>query len=514
MWAEARPVRPTAVATASAVVVILGTGLALRLSLLAGGQIDYDEGVYWQSLRALAAGHPLFTSVYSSQPPAFLELLAPVHRLAGDTLVAERAAVLATAVIGLVAVYTTAALLVSRGAGLLAMAALAADPLFFRQSVTLQADGPSVCLALAALAAAALARRLRDRPRPPGAGPGDGAGRGGLLPAWLALFAGALLALAVLTKLLAVAALPAVGVMLAAPGDGRTPTGDRLPAGGARQGHALRDLGAAAAGGSLVAAAVLLPYVDAWGPLWRQAVGLHLGAQALSIGGFTPGDALPELPLLALGLAGLAVAARRAPALAAAGGSWVTAAALLLALHRPFWPHHAVVLTAPLALLAGGLAPRPEAMPARRLVTAALALAAIAAWTASFAHVRALQQPPATRAAAVAALRSATAPGEPVVTDDQFTAALAGRSTPPELVDTSEVRVVSGDLTADRVESIIQRDRVPAVLLATGRLDRLPGFESWLRGHFPVRRDLGPSGVLYLRPEGISPGPAGADAGR
>jgi hypothetical protein len=173
-----------------------------------------------------------------------------------------------------------------------------------------------------------------------------------------------------------------------------------------------------------------------------------------------------------------------------------------------------VVLTAPLALLAGGLAPRPEAMPARRFVTAALALAAIAAWTASFAHVRGLQQPPATRAAAVAALRSATAPGEPVVTDDQFTVALAGRSTPPELVDTSEVRVVSGDLTAGRVESIIQRDRVPAVLLATGRLDRLPGFESWLRGHFPVRRDLGPSGVLYLRPEGISPGPAGADTGR
>jgi hypothetical protein len=49
--------------------VVLLVALALRAPLLAGGQIDYDEGVYWQSLRSLAAGHQLFASVYSSQPP-------------------------------------------------------------------------------------------------------------------------------------------------------------------------------------------------------------------------------------------------------------------------------------------------------------------------------------------------------------------------------------------------------------------------------------------------------------
>src|SRR5579875_2606523 len=139
---------------AAGVLVILGVALTLRLPLLAGGQIDYDEGVYWQSLRALAAGHPLFTSVYSSQPPAFLELLTPIHLLAGSSLVAGRGAVLALFTIGLAAVYPTVALLTNRGAGLLAMAVLAADPLSFRQSVTLQADGPCVSLALSALAAA------------------------------------------------------------------------------------------------------------------------------------------------------------------------------------------------------------------------------------------------------------------------------------------------------------------------------------------------------------------------
>src|SRR5205085_235390 len=62
-------------AVSSRAVAVLAVALAVRLPLLAGGQTDYDEGVYWQSLRALAAGHPLFSSVYSSQPPAFLMLL-------------------------------------------------------------------------------------------------------------------------------------------------------------------------------------------------------------------------------------------------------------------------------------------------------------------------------------------------------------------------------------------------------------------------------------------------------
>ena len=39
---------------AVAPMAILVLALALRLPLIAGGQIDYDEGVYWQSLRSLA----------------------------------------------------------------------------------------------------------------------------------------------------------------------------------------------------------------------------------------------------------------------------------------------------------------------------------------------------------------------------------------------------------------------------------------------------------------------------
>ena len=43
--------------------LLLVVAVVVRAPLLGGGQIDYDEGVYWQSLRALADGHRLFTEV-------------------------------------------------------------------------------------------------------------------------------------------------------------------------------------------------------------------------------------------------------------------------------------------------------------------------------------------------------------------------------------------------------------------------------------------------------------------
>src|SRR5215472_5128556 len=192
-----------------ALVAVLVAAVAVRVPVLSGGQIDYDEGVYWQSLRAVAAGHALFTSVYSSQPPAFLLLLLPGHQVSG-ALVADRLTVLVLALAGVAAAGRTAGLLAGRWAGLLAAALLAADPLFFRQSVTLQAEGPAVALALVALAAAAEARH-----------------RGGRRALPLAGAAGAALALGVLTKLLAAAAAPALLVLLLWPAH-EAPTRPRL----------------------------------------------------------------------------------------------------------------------------------------------------------------------------------------------------------------------------------------------------------------------------------------------
>lgn len=446
--------------------MVVGLALTLRLPLLAGGQVDYDEGVYWQSLRNLAGGAPLFSAVYSSQPPAFLTLLLPAHAALGGTIVADRVGVLLFAAAGVAAAWFVGAELGSRWVGVAAAAVLAVDPLLFRQSVTLQADGPAMSLGLASLALAVAARR-------PAGGAALGAAAG----------AGALLALAVLTKLLAVAAAPAVALALAAP-----VAGERRWAAGR--------LGAGVAGGLVATALVLLPFAGSLGLMWQQVVGFHLEARGLDVGGLDAATVGQELPVALLGVAGAVVSARRAPLLAAVGTAWALAAVLLVAVQRPLWPHHLVVLTTPLALLAGGVAWPLQSRP--RLALGAAAACALAA-VPVMALTRSQQTPDAPLRPVVSALRAATAQGEEVVTDDPYAAALADRSTPPELVDVTRVRFHSGNLTVEQAEAATDRPTVRAVLLATGRLEQLPGFQEFVAARFPTVRDLGDGRRLYVR---------------
>jgi 4-amino-4-deoxy-L-arabinose transferase-like glycosyltransferase len=444
---------------------LLGAALLLRLPLIAGGQIDFDEGTYLESLRALAAGHPLFSSVYSSQPPGFLLLLLPGYLALGSSVVAARLTVVALAIAGAGATFWIGSRLASRRAGLVAAAVLLADPLFFRQSVALQADGPSVALALAALALAVEARL------------------GGRRATLLAGGAGVVLALAVLTKLLALAAAPAVLLALITPS---------APPGRRRRSLLLA---ATATGGALACAAVLLPFAAAWPQLWHQVVGYHLGARSLALGGLDGPTLERELPLAGLAVAGLVLGIGRAPELVAVAVTWAVAGVIILALQHPLWPHHTVLLLPPLALLTGALGLVTPTRP--RLVVAGAVLAG--ATLASAFWVGTQARPASDAQAEVSALRAVAGPGDLVVTDDQFAAVLADRSTPPELVDTSLVRVRSGDLSTAQAEAIAARPSVRAVLLATGRLDTLPGFEAWVSTAFPHHEALGDRRTVFWR---------------
>jgi 4-amino-4-deoxy-L-arabinose transferase-like glycosyltransferase len=440
--------------------------LGLRLPLVAGGQIDYDEGVYWESLRSMAAGHQLFSEIYSSQPPGFLLLIFPFFGLLGQSLLAARLGVLILFLAGMIGAYRTASLLAGRAAGLLAMAVLAADPIGFRESVALQADAPALALALLAMALAVQARA---------------GGRGGPLAITAA---GAMLALGILVKPLAGAA--GAGLLVAilmAPLSGR---------------ERLRNLALAATGGLLAAAAMLLPFLAVFGELWRQSVGLHFIARASSLGGIDLRNSLPEAPLLAAGVAGLLVALRRAPQLALVAGSWAAASALMLAVQKPLWPHHLVALTVPLSLLAGGLAHVATRFGAGRIRLAVMAvivaLSFVGAWRLHLGQMSDTVFRPAA-----AGVQAATSPSQPLVTDDQYLAALAGRNTPPQLVDTSLVRVTSGDLTTEQVEAIARSSGARAFLFSTGRLTKLPGLEDWVRLNYPHRQQLDQTHVLYTR---------------
>jgi hypothetical protein len=202
--------------------------------------------------------------------------------------------------------------------------------------------------------------------------------------------------------------------------------------------------------------------------------------------------------MLAAGVAGLLVALRRAPQLALVAGSWAAASALMLAVQKPLWPHHLVALTMPLSLLAGGLALLGTRFQVGYLrgavVVVIVALSFWGAW-----RIQLGQMSDSHFRLAAAGIQAATNPSGPVVTDDQYLAALAGRNTPPQLVDTSLVRVTSGDLSTEQVEAIALRSGARAFVFATGRLTKLPGLEDWVRLNYPHRQQLDDSHVLYTR---------------
>jgi Dolichyl-phosphate-mannose-protein mannosyltransferase len=491
-------------------------GLALRLRPLGAASTEYDEGVYWQSLRALSLGHPLFSSVFSSQPPLFLLSVYPFYLLFGQTLAAARLGVACYSLVGLASMYVAGRAIGGRWIGVAALALLAFDPLYLRGSYTLQAEVPAIAFAMASVALAALAARAsRDRRRR------------------LAGSAGLALALGLGVKLFDVAAVVPVALYLLAPvGAALVDGASRIRWPGADPVMralrlALPDLALCAGGALLGLALVFLPFVGRWPALYYQVVQFHLAAaQAFNMGISANVNVIlgqtSELPieLLAAGGAAIALARRRWEILPPA--LWVCAALVLLARQQPLFSHHLVLLAPPLALTAAvslpavGDAIMAWAQTGRQMaVSAAVRIGApvvltglILIWGIATAFVPASQAatPPCQDTLVARALAGATQPGDLVVADDQYIAALAGRDVPPQLVDTSLVRIGSGYLTAAQLEAAVRQPNVRAILFCSGRFDLVPGFRAWVAANYALVGSFGQGGALYLKlPHGLAP---------
>ncbi len=91
-----------------------------------------------------------------------------------------------------------------------------------------------------------------------------------------------------------------------------------------------------------------------------------------------------------------------------------------------------------------------------------------------------------------------TRPDDVILTDAQGIAFLAQRDVPPELTDTSFVRIATHYITAEEVISVSERHHVRAVFLWTGRLNSMPEVVRWAADHFPHQESFGDGQVLYL----------------
>jgi hypothetical protein len=535
---------------------VCGTCFLLGCSTLGQPALGYDEGVYWQTLRAMASGHSLYSSVFMSQPPFFALSIFPIYALLGQSLFAARAAILLYSILGIVAIYAIGRAIGGARVGLGAAVLLASDSRYTTASVTLRSDLPALVLALVGIALALEASRHPRHRR------------------WLIATSGGALGLALMTKLLAVVALVPVALTLALPLRSmlagastwcwpahlqrhwslRTVTGrSQAPvvADPARQNVrrsqwwvVVRRVGAdmSVLSGMLVGTclAVLAPYLPQWHAFYQQVVGFHIVARSAASHRLL--DNLPALfdPMAVVAIVGLLLAVRQRHRTRLCWLLiWLGAALLVLLLHHPLFSPHVLVIVAPLAVLAAyGLATRATLLPpgsarlatwtldhlsrrwggrrqrrdrsgdlpasARSPMSALLGIALVG--TVVCGCVLTLQAHSATtimtatdRALMVHALDRATRPIDLVVTDDQYVAALAGRSVPPDLVDTSFVRISTAPLTATQVEETIQRDHVRAVLFASGRLDQVVGLRAWTERHFELMERFRGVCSLYVR---------------
>ena len=490
--------------------------LALALQTLQGTTNDYDEGVYWQSLRAMANGHPLFSSTFSSQPPLFLLSVYPFYIIFGQSLGAARLALVAFSVAGVAGVYIAGRALGARGIGAVASVLLALDPLYQHGAHTLEAELPSVALQIWALTTALLALRATGRRR-----------------GWLAVVSGALLGCALLVKLFAVAALVPIVLYLSAPlfrrwldehgGQGglRWPSWTEILA-GLRQ--IAPTLGLAAAGLVGVVILVLLPFIGQLGAAYDQVVRFHLVAARTDSNPLSHNlqwlrHGLVDTRLIYLPILATLVILWRRRWLAAPLILWALADFVTLLRQQPLFDHHIVLISPALTLIAGyGVVTAWRFFRTRRgvclplmavlenwrriglaLTGALLLLACLSGALLNLRQNAKADEPEATRTLSMAiALQSVSAPGEVVVVDDQTIAALANRDVPPQLVDTSAVRITSGYLTAPELEAFITRNRIHVILFANGHFDLLPGFRDWVAARYTQVQTFDHGGALFL----------------
>src|SRR3979411_3107518 len=145
--------------------VAVGLGFLAAEAIVLNAHIrDYDEGVYWQSIRAMARNEPLFRSVFAPQPPVFYAILLPFYWI-GHSLTSLRIAVLFLGLVGLAGAYVVGRLLGGHVAGLVAVVLVATSPLYLHQSAIVQADGPAVAIGMVAMALALSALRTDGRLR-------------------------------------------------------------------------------------------------------------------------------------------------------------------------------------------------------------------------------------------------------------------------------------------------------------------------------------------------------------
>src|SRR5262249_6688920 len=484
------------------IIMILGlVSIAIAMRFYGLGWLfdfdGYDEGVYWQTLRGMHAGFTLYNQIFYSQPPLFLISIYPFYAIFGQSIVAARAGVAVLSLLGLIGAYMMGNALASRAGALTAMVLVVFMPLYLAQSQVLEAEGPATALLFVSVGAALMWRecsleKMKTRV---------------VLP----ILCGAALSFGILIKLLNVTAFVPILMLI-----GWWVWSARQESGG----KTLPILAPVLLGfivAILVALISLVPFLCSANILIDQVVTFHLAATNVLqtdnlqiLGQFFRSNGV--LTIAAMTGAILALARRdwRVIPLTA----WLAATIGLLVVHAPLFTRHAIILIPPLiAITVLGLGDLPTVEQVRGIMVKRMSwiqasallmgllvcAATVKAVPALYAYyharsVRAESDEVRQTAQIAADLRQVTTPDQWIITDGQFIVALADRNTPPSLVDTDFVRILSGELTTRQLVEAASDPKVQVVLFATRRLatPRVADFHGWVAQHFVLMHSYVP----------------------
>jgi 4-amino-4-deoxy-L-arabinose transferase-like glycosyltransferase len=482
--------------------VLVAFNLRLRDLGLPFDRDGYDEGVYWQTLHAMSAGHPLYAQTFYSQPPFFMLSVYPIFTLFGGTLWSARLGIALVSLLALPGAFLLGKALNGRIGALALLLLITIDPLYLTQSQTLQAEAPCVAFMLLAVG---LAYFWWEHPE-------------GLTGTILAALTGITISLSIWSKFFGFAGLIPICLLMLAR---LWQIVRKVPP--AKRAAALLPIVVGIVALALTSLVVLLPFFGAFHQMIASVVYFHTAAssayQYSQVNNFSVMRGLLTSIMAVAAFYGMIVGLLRGDWRVLPLIAWLLGSIYLLNDQVPLFHHHLVILIPPMASLAvigsgGKVAPRAfgaavknRALVAKIAGAIALVLVLVTAGLniqgdqAHFLNSRLQSVNAQTRQNEQVAteLQRLITPNEQVITDAQFIAGLANRNVPPSLVDTSLVRIQTGYLTTQQLIDAASSPQVHAVLFFTGRLQRLSGFHAWVALHFHLKYRYGAGQELWVR---------------
>jgi hypothetical protein len=455
--------------------VLLGAALVVLWRQQGAFGFYEDEGLNLLKGFMVAAGHPLYSSVYSDQPPLFTWILALAIRLFGADYHGLRFISLFSGWALLAGAMAVAGQMGGSSARVVTVVFLLACAPFLKFGSSILITTPALALGVWAIY---FALRFASQ------------GSRRALAA-----SGYLLGFGAITKLAVLYLFPVVILALASRATG-TPLRRRIA-------HIVIWCSSFAL--PLAVAVIVTPASHMiWELVLPHIAGFRLAAQQAA-------RARREMLLApgmesayAAGVVGLLVAARADPRRGAFLLVWLLDVVAWMLIHRPLWEHHLPDLLVPLAICAGagsaGLRPRVEsagvvprailALTPRVLVTIAF-LSQLFAWE----YWRNLFAGPseASLRKVASALMQVTSPQDWVLVDRPSIAFFARRRVPPSMVLIATKRIASGDLTDRELLEALDQYKPAAVVLCTELLCPFRAFQTELERRFePIPQRFAP----------------------